>query len=105
MSAEVRLKAMIANGARIVWEVPHARTRALERHISLFEAERVIRGGNVTEEIVENGRERWQVSGLDTDLRSFDVVVSPANDGRVIRVITLTRPEARRGSVPYDPSL
>jgi uncharacterized DUF497 family protein len=105
MDAEFRLKAIIANGARIVWEVPHARARALERHISVFEAERVIRGANVTEETVENGRERWQVSGLDTDLRSLDVVVSPAEDGRVIRVITLMRPEARRGSVPFDPSL
>jgi len=82
---------MVAAGARISWEIPHAREQAAKRNVPRFEAERVIKGGTVTGlEIEVSGQERWLVSGRDTDGRPVDVVVKPIGD-RVLRVVTVIR--------------
>ena len=86
-----RLRAMLASGARISWDVPHARQRAKERDVSILIAERVIRGGRVTGLGVEaDGSERWAISGRDMDGRPVNVVVTPRLPD-VLRVITVIR--------------
>jgi len=86
-----QLRAMLAGGARISWEIPHARRQAAERDVPIFEAERVIRAGAVTSVETEiGGQDRWRVSGRDADGRPVDVVVKPIED-HTIRVVTVIR--------------
>jgi uncharacterized DUF497 family protein len=80
---------MLALAARISWEVPHARQRAMERGVSIVVAERVIRNGAITQISMEpDGSERWTISGKDPDGRAVDVVVTPIGTA-IIRVITV----------------
>jgi uncharacterized DUF497 family protein len=82
---------MVEAGARISWEIPHAKRRAAERDVPIFVAERIVRAGVVTDLSVEaDGHERWRVSGRDPDGRPVDVVVTPVG-GDVLRVITVIR--------------
>jgi uncharacterized DUF497 family protein len=82
---------MLKGGARISWEVPHARTRAKTRGVSVLIAERVIQRGSITKLGLEaDGTERWTISGRDTDGRPVDVVVTPVPPD-VLRVITVIR--------------
>lgn len=82
---------MLAAGARISWEVPHARQRAKERGVSVLIAERVIRRGRVVMLGVEaDGSERWTIAGRDPDGRPINVVVTAVSAG-VVRVITVIR--------------
>lgn len=89
--AAFRLKALVVEGARISWEVPHARQRARERDIPVFIAERIVRAvGSVRVTLAQDGSETWRVSGSDPDGRPVDVVVCAAT-ASVIRVITVIR--------------
>jgi len=89
--ATYALKNMVGRGARISWEIPHARERAIERDVTTFEAERIIRSGNVVRVDTEvSGQERWRVSGSDADGRPVDVVVKPIREA-VLRVVTVIR--------------
>ncbi len=82
---------MVVNRARISWEVPHARERALERKVPVFVAERIIRAAlSVRITTAQDGSTTWRVSGRDSDGRPIDVVVFPANPD-VIRVVTVIR--------------
>lgn len=86
-----RLKAMVVAGARISWEIPHARERAAERDVPIFEAERIIRAPQSCRLTPgDPGETRWRVSGFDSDGRPVDVVVKPVGDD-VLRVITVIR--------------
>lgn len=86
-----RLKAMVVAGARISWEIPHARERAEERGVPIFEAERIIRSpGDCRRTLTETGEERWRASGFDSDGRPVDVVVKPVGD-LTLRVVTVIR--------------
>lgn len=88
-SETARLKRMLAHAARISWEVPHARQRAMERGVSIVVAERVIRNGAITRISLEaDGSERWSISGKDPDGRAVDVVVMPIGT-TTLRVITV----------------
>ncbi|MGI4799528.1 MAG: DUF4258 domain-containing protein [Janthinobacterium lividum] len=84
------LKAMVLDGARISWEIPHAREQAAERDVPVFEAERVIRAAAALRITERNGEPRWRVSGWDSDQRPIDVVVKPVGD-HTLRVITVIR--------------
>ena len=85
-----QLKAMVVEGAKISWEIPHARERAAERDVPIFEAERIIHNPGCCQRQLEQNEERWRVSGFDSDVRPVDVVVKPI--GRtVLRVITVIR--------------
>lgn len=88
--ATMWLRKMLDEGARISWSIPHARVRAAERDVSLLEAERIVRSGLVTEIRIEDGQERWCVSGTDTDERPIDVVVLPIR-AEIIRIMTVIR--------------
>lgn len=89
--ATFSLRAMVAAMARISWEIPHARERAIKRDIPLFEAERIVRLGSVTKVVLGiDGIQRWRVSGWDCDSRPIDVVVKPIGD-TVLRVVTVIR--------------
>jgi hypothetical protein len=91
-SETARLKAMLAAGARISWEIPHAKRQAARRKVPIFVAERIVRMAMVTGLDVEvGGRERWRVSGRDPDGRPVDVVVAPTDGGDVLRVVTVIR--------------
>ncbi len=81
----------IVAGARISWEIPHAKERAAERDVPIFEAERIVRNaGAITRvEYEASGQERWRVAGTDSDGRPVDVVVKPV--GNVLRVVTVIR--------------
>ena len=79
---------MLAQGARISWEYPHASDRARQRGITKLSAERIIRTGFVI--AVRSGgtrRERWRISGVTLDERELIVVVAPDGES-VIRVVT-----------------
>ena len=79
---------MLARGARISWEYPHANDRARQRGIAKFIAERVIRAGEVV--AVRNGgtrRERWRVRGPTTEDRALIVIIAPDGNS-VVRVVT-----------------
>lgn len=89
-SALWHLKAMVLDGARISWEVPHARDQAAARAVPVFVAERVIRAAAALRITDQNGELRWRVSGWDGDQRPIDVVVKPVGD-RTLRVITVIR--------------
>ena len=85
------LRRMLRSGARISWEVPHARQQAKTRDVPVFVAERIIRGCSVRRiEIDPDGSDRWRLSGRDPDGRPVDVVVKPVED-HTIRVITVIR--------------
>ena len=84
------LKAMVLSGARISWEIPHARERAIERDVPVFEAERIIRNPAGCCLSVRDGDTRWRASGLDSDGRPVDVVVKPIG-GHTLRVVTVIR--------------
>lgn len=89
--ATFELRAMVVRGARISWEIPHARERAIERDVATFEAERIIRLGAVVRVDAEpSGQEKWRVSGSDADGRPVDVVVKPIGNA-VLRVLTVIR--------------
>ncbi len=84
------LKALVVQGAKISWEIPHAEQRAIERDVPKFEAERIVRFGVVTRIDTEpTGQSRWRISGSDSDGRPVDVVVKPV--GRTLRVVTVIR--------------
>ena len=86
-----RLRALVASGAQISWEVPHAREQAKARGVSVLIAERVIRRGSVVILGIEpNGTERWTVAGRDSDGRPVNVVVVPVAPD-ILRVITVIR--------------
>jgi hypothetical protein len=90
-TALFRLRAMIVDGCRISWEVPHAKQRANERHIPLFAAERIIRQAQALRiTMAGDGTQTWRVSGFDPDERPIDVVVFPASQN-TLRVITVIR--------------
>lgn len=90
-AALARLKMLAVLGARISWEVPHARQRAQERNVPVFVAERILRNpAAVRITLGEDGSERWRASGLDPDERPVDVVVVVTAE-EVIRVITVIR--------------
>jgi hypothetical protein len=92
--ATFELRAMVVEGARISWEIPHAEQRAVKRDVPKFEAERIVRAGNVTRTKTEpSGQIRWRVSGVDSDGRPVDVVVKPVD--RVLRVVTVIRTDKR----------
>lgn len=85
-----RLQAMVVAGAKISWEIPHARERAAERDVPIFEAERIIRNPRSCRlSLGDAGDERWRASGFDSDGRPVDVVVKPV--GRILRVVTVIR--------------
>lgn len=93
--AAFRLKALVMARARISWEVPHARQRAIERGVPTFIAERIVRAvGSVRVTYTEDGTESWRVSGHDPDGRPVDVVVVPAPKN-TIRVITVIRTDVK----------
>lgn len=82
---------MVMAGARISWEIPHAKDRARERDVSIFEAERVIRTGIVEKiEAGPAGETRWLIAGWDADSRPIHIVVRPVGSD-VLRVITVIR--------------
>lgn len=88
--AAYELKTLIVAGARISWEVPHARERAALRSVPVFLAERIIRAvAALRVTTASNGSQTWRVSGVDADDRPIDVVVYPAPGA--IRVITVIR--------------
>jgi len=88
--ATFELRALVVQGIRISWEIPHAEQRAIERDVPKFEAERIIRRGTVTRiETEPSGQVRWRISGSDSDDRPVDVVVKPI--GRTLRVVTVIR--------------
>lgn len=89
--ATFELRALVVEGVRISWEIPHAEQRAIERDVPKFEAERIIRTGPVIKTELDpiDGRTRWRVTGTDTDGRPVDVVVKAV--GRVLRVVTIIR--------------
>jgi uncharacterized protein DUF4258 len=88
--ATFELKAMVVEGVRISWEIPHAEQRAIERDVPKFEAERIVRTGTVIKtEPDPNGPIRWRITGTDSDGRPVDVVVKAV--GRVLRVVTVIR--------------
>ena len=73
-----RLQAMVVAEAKISWEVPHARKRAAERDIPVFEAERIVRNPESCRlTLSDTGEERWRASGFDSNGRPVDVVVKP----------------------------
>jgi hypothetical protein len=62
-------------GLRLVIK-PHAEKRMLERDISRFEIERLLKAGVVVMiETDPGGAERWRVAGRDTDGRQIEVAV------------------------------
>lgn len=90
-SATFALHAMLMEGARISWEVPHAVQRLVERDVTAFEAERVIRTGNVVRiDAPSEDDIRWRIAGWDADDRPIHVVVAPIGDD-VLRVVTVIR--------------
>lgn len=89
--ATFRLHALIMEGVSISWEVPHARERAEERDVPLFEAERIVRRGTVVKiETIGTDEVRWRVAGCDSDDRPIEVVVRPVRDKKLV-VITVIR--------------
>jgi hypothetical protein len=88
--ASFDLKALIMQGARISWEIPHAEQRAAERDVPRFEAERIVRMACVIRIDMEpSGQSRWRVRGCDADGRPIDVVVKAVRG--TIRVVTVIR--------------
>ncbi len=87
------IKAMNVKKCRIIWDVPHALKRLVERNVPQFEAERIIRRapGVVKVEVTPEGMERWRVSGFDSDERPIEVVVQTAHNNSALRVITVIR--------------
>ena len=86
-----RLQAMVMAGAKISWEIPHARERAAERDVPVFEAERIIRHPQSCRLSLDvPGEVRWRASGFDSDSRPVDVVVKPVGDD-ILRVVTVIR--------------
>ncbi len=85
------LKALIVSGARISWEIPHAKERAAERDVPIFEAERIVRAAKKVVRVTREPGEfvRWRVAGEDSDGRLIHVVVKPV--GTVLRVVTVIR--------------
>lgn len=83
------LRRMVAEGARISWEYPHAQERARERCIPKFLAERVLRTGEVRAvRSPGTSRERWRVVGRPDNERELIVVIALGRDG-VLRVVTV----------------
>lgn len=88
--ATYELKPLVVRGGRVSWEIPHAEQRALKRAVTKFEAERIIRQGNVVRVDTEpNGQVRWRITGADSDDRPVDVVVKPVRN--TLRVVTVIR--------------
>lgn len=88
--ATFELRALVVQGVKISWEIPHAEERAIERDVPKFEAERIIqRGAVIRIETEPSGQVRWRISGSDSDERPIDVVVKPIS--RTLRVITVIR--------------
>jgi len=81
---------MVVSGAKITWEVHHAREQAALRNVQLVEAERVVRTGTVTRIDLVGSQIRWRISGWDSDSRPVDVVVRPVGNS-VLLVITVIR--------------
>ena len=89
-AATFELHAMAVRGMRISWEVPHARERANERDVTIFEAERVVRSGSVVRVDADTSGTRWRIEGFDVDLRPIHVVVKVVG-AAILRVITVIR--------------
>jgi uncharacterized DUF497 family protein len=93
--ALIRLRAMIVEGARVSWEIPHAKEQAAKRNVPIFEAERIIRAAVAIVRIDPgpDGSDRWRVRGMDSDKRPVDVVVKPIvrPGGDYLRVIAVIR--------------
>jgi soluble P-type ATPase len=84
------LRAYLASGARISWEIPHARTQAKKRKVAVHIAERIVRQASVTGVTTEvSGMDRVRVSGRDENGRPVDVVVELGDE--VVLVITVIR--------------
>jgi uncharacterized DUF497 family protein len=92
--ATFELRALIVEGVRISWEIPHAEQRAIERDVPKFEAERIIRTGVVVRtEPDPSGPIRWRIAGTDSDGRPVDVVVKAVRGA--LRVITVIRTDLK----------
>jgi hypothetical protein len=70
---------------------PHAEKRMLERDVTRFEVERVLKSGPVLNIETDPDRtERWRVAGRDDGGRRIEVVVEPLPP-TMVAVVTVIR--------------
>ena len=86
-----KLHAMARSPRFRVVVTDHAERRLLERDVSRFEAERLVRAGVVVMvETDPGGGERWRVAGRDTDGRQIEVEVEAVPPALVV-LVTVVR--------------
>lgn len=83
-------------GARIVWDEPHARKRSAERDVPPFLAERIVKKAEsvcLGYPNTRTGEQRWQVEGSDEDDCLIRVIVELRRRSGVeyLRVVTVIK--------------